>query len=178
MFKFSIAWHPQRPQWLLGTGSPGRPPRLAHSSWALTWLSAIQFIYISCFEPPYSNPGLGSRFPFPFTRKVFTLWFCHSLFFPAFRFKLYWFLSVLFPTTWNRTRPRVLMQNQHTMELISARKILLEDVPVVEFMCLVFTRMPGELPWTTQVFVVVFVWRILSANNLRCVLILFPTSYA
>ena len=51
----------------------------------------------------------------------------------------------------------MLVQNQHTMELISARKILLEDVPVVEFMCLVFTRMPGELPWTTQVFVVVFV---------------------
>ena len=39
-----------------------------------------------------------------------------------------------------------------------------EDVQVVEFMYLVFTRMPGELPWATQDFVVVFVLRISSAN--------------
>ena len=33
----------------------------------------------------------------------------------------------------------------------------LEDVPLVEFMYLVFTRMSGELPQATQVFVVVLV---------------------
>ena len=34
IFFFSVALHPQRPCGLLGTGSPGRPPRLSHSSWA------------------------------------------------------------------------------------------------------------------------------------------------
>ena len=32
-----------------------------------------------------------------------------------------------------------------------------EDVPLVEFMYLVFTRMSGELPQATQIFVVVLV---------------------
>ena len=31
----NVALRPQRPRGLLGTGSPGRPPRLSHSSWAL-----------------------------------------------------------------------------------------------------------------------------------------------
>ena len=31
--------------------------------------------------------------------------------------------SVLFKQIWNRTRPRVLMQNQHTRELISAQNM-------------------------------------------------------
>ena len=49
----------------------------------------------------------------------------------------------------NRMRPRVLVQNQHTRELICARNTNKynnkeEDVPLVEFMYLVFTRMPGE----------------------------------
>ena len=35
-----------------------------------------------------------------------------------------------------------------------------KDVPLVEFMCLVFTRVRGELPSATQVFVVVLVSRI------------------
>ena len=30
-----LALRPQKPWGLLGTGSPGRPPRLSHSSWAL-----------------------------------------------------------------------------------------------------------------------------------------------
>ena len=30
--KFSVAVRPQRPYGLLGTGSPGLPPRLSHSS--------------------------------------------------------------------------------------------------------------------------------------------------
>ena len=34
-FKFKVALRPQRPCRLLGTGSPGRPPRLSHSSWVL-----------------------------------------------------------------------------------------------------------------------------------------------
>ena len=58
---------------------------------------------------------------------------------------------------WNRMQPRVLAQNQHTRELISTRKmshkhinktltwhVCHEDVPLVEFMYLVFTRIPGE----------------------------------
>ena len=56
-----------------------------------------------------------------------------------------------FRTIWNRTRPRALVQNQHTMELISARKMSHknkqqrpEDVPLVESMHLVLTRMPCE----------------------------------
>ena len=73
-------------------------------------------------------------------------------------------------TIWNRTSPSVLVQNQHTRELINARNMshkhnnkdpsLLrylspgvrvntrysEDVPLVEFMYVVFTRMPGETP--------------------------------
>ena len=43
------------------------------------------------------------------------------------------------------------MQNQHTWELISAQKTshnvplrFIDDVPVVEFIYLVFTRMPGD----------------------------------
>ena len=39
-----------------------------------------------------------------------------------------------------------------------------EDVLLVEFMYLVFTRMPCELPSATQVFVVVLVLRIFSAD--------------
>ena len=39
-----------------------------------------------------------------------------------------------------------------------------EDVPLVEFMSLGFTRMPGELLLVTQVFVVVLVLHILSAD--------------
>ena len=31
----TVALRPQRPWGLYGTGSPGRPPRLSHSSWAL-----------------------------------------------------------------------------------------------------------------------------------------------
>jgi len=57
-----------------------------------------------------------------------------------------------FRTIWNRTRPRALVQNQHTMELISARKMSHknkqqrpEDVPLVEFMHLVLTR-PEDVP--------------------------------
>ena len=63
---------------------------------------------------------------------------------------------------WNRMRPRTLMQNQHTRELIRAWNINLstttktwitysnsvtmatfKDVPLVEFMFLVFTHIPG-----------------------------------
>ena len=31
-FKFIVALRPQRPYGLFGTGGPGRPPRLSHSS--------------------------------------------------------------------------------------------------------------------------------------------------
>ena len=40
----------------------------------------------------------------------------------------------------------------------------LEDIPLVEFMYLVFTRMPGESYRRRLVFVVVLVVRISSAN--------------
>ena len=35
-FCFCVASRPQKPQGLLGTGSPRRPPRHLHSSWTLT----------------------------------------------------------------------------------------------------------------------------------------------
>ena len=41
-FKFNVALRPQRPLGLLGTGSPGRPPRLSHNSRALTFKSQEQ----------------------------------------------------------------------------------------------------------------------------------------
>ena len=41
-FKFSVALRPQRPYGLLGTGSPGRPPRLSHSTWALRRECGVQ----------------------------------------------------------------------------------------------------------------------------------------
>ena len=44
-FKFSAALRPQRPYGLLGTGSPGRPPRLSHSSSALTMRSSSMLLY-------------------------------------------------------------------------------------------------------------------------------------
>ena len=37
-FRFSVALRPQKPLGLLGTGSPGRPPRLSHSPRALGFL--------------------------------------------------------------------------------------------------------------------------------------------
>ena len=58
---------------------------------------------------------------------------------------------------WNRIRPRALIQNQHIREIINARKMPnkhnKEDpshycnspgMPLVEFMYLVFTHMPGK----------------------------------
>ena len=39
-------------------------------------------------------------------------------------------------------------------------RISFEDAPLVEFMYLVFTGMPSELPWATRVFIVVLVRRI------------------
>ena len=42
---FNDTLRPQRPYGLFGTGSPGRPPRLSHSSWTL-----LPIIYIICFR--------------------------------------------------------------------------------------------------------------------------------
>ena len=42
-FKFSAALRPQRPYGLLGAGSPGRSPRLSHSSSALTMRSMLLY---------------------------------------------------------------------------------------------------------------------------------------
>ena len=35
-FHFGVALRPQKPSGLLGTGSPGLPPQLVHSSWTLS----------------------------------------------------------------------------------------------------------------------------------------------
>ena len=40
VLSFIVALRPQRPHGLLETGSPGRPPRFSHSSWAL-WLRVL-----------------------------------------------------------------------------------------------------------------------------------------
>ena len=42
---FRVALRLQKPSGLLGTGSPGRPPRLSHSSWALS-VSGSMWLYI------------------------------------------------------------------------------------------------------------------------------------
>ena len=67
-------------------------------------------------------------------------------------------------TIGNRTRPRALVQNQHTREVIRGQKMShkhnnkdLNKVPLVEFMYLVFTHMPGESFRRRHVFGVVFV---------------------
>ena len=44
--RFSLALRPQKPSGLLGTGSPGRPPRLSHSTWAL--LTVIRSTWLLC----------------------------------------------------------------------------------------------------------------------------------
>ena len=44
-FKLSAALRPQRPYGLFGTGSPGRSPRLSHTSSALTTHSSSMLIY-------------------------------------------------------------------------------------------------------------------------------------
>ena len=38
---FNQALWPQRPKGLSGTGSPGRPPRLSHSSWTLRYYGSV-----------------------------------------------------------------------------------------------------------------------------------------
>ena len=45
-FKSSAALRPRRPCARLGTGSPGRPPRLSHSSRALTSSSSSVLLYV------------------------------------------------------------------------------------------------------------------------------------
>ena len=45
--KFRVALRPQRPYGLLGTGSPGRPPRLSHGSWALVNRLCVQCCFTS-----------------------------------------------------------------------------------------------------------------------------------
>ena len=59
----------------------------------------------------------------------------------------------------------------------SSGVLLWEDVPLAEFMRLVFiyTHAGWELPWTTPVFVVL-VLCILSSNELPCVLVLHKHS--
>ena len=49
-FKFSVALRPQRPQGLLGTWSPGRPPRISHSSWALQKLIYLFIHTYTCLK--------------------------------------------------------------------------------------------------------------------------------
>ena len=44
---FNVALRLQKPQDVLGTGSPGRPPRLSHSCWALTVCVHVQFYFTS-----------------------------------------------------------------------------------------------------------------------------------
>ena len=43
-FEFNVVFRLQRSCGLLGTGSPGQPPRLSHSSWALSLLKLIIYL--------------------------------------------------------------------------------------------------------------------------------------
>ena len=41
--QFIVALRPQKPYGILGTESPGRPPRISHSSWANLKLQALVY---------------------------------------------------------------------------------------------------------------------------------------
>ena len=56
MLEFSVALRPKRPYGLLGTGSPGRPPRLSHSSWALKQDSVQRPQFLKRGEPKRNRP--------------------------------------------------------------------------------------------------------------------------
>ena len=75
-----------------------------------------------------------------------------------------WKQNVYF-VIWNRTRPRALVQNQHTRELTGVSKTSHKHNKGP-------SRLSACLPGY-QVFVVLNVWRFQSANYLPCVLILF-----
>ena len=67
IIKFSVVLRPQRPYGLLGTGSPGRPPRLPHSSWALKQdIMVIRLIIIIRWTAVVSG-----------VREI-TAWFCEE----------------------------------------------------------------------------------------------------
>ena len=51
-------------------------------------------------------------------------------------------------------------------------RVIVGDVPLVEFMYLVFTRMAGEsYRWRHGLLLCVCLWRLSSSNELPCVLI-------
>ena len=59
ILQFSVALRPQRPEGLLGTGSPGRSPPPSHSSWALKFAPQVQMAtrlsHSSCALRYYSS---------------------------------------------------------------------------------------------------------------------------
>ena len=59
-FKFSVASCPQRPSGHLGMGSPGWPPRLSRSSWALAtrFQQCILWASWRSFWEPFQKAGL------------------------------------------------------------------------------------------------------------------------
>ena len=59
-FFFSVASRPQRPYGQLGTGSPGRPPRLSHSPRVLT-ADVFEFSVALRLQRPYGLFGTGSH---------------------------------------------------------------------------------------------------------------------
>ena len=67
-FDLSVALRPQGPYRLLRTGSPRRPPRLSHSSWALSasWSSSSVLVYVHrdgteyyCVRDEQARVGVG-----------------------------------------------------------------------------------------------------------------------
>ena len=57
-FKFNVVLLPQRPPGLWRTGSPGRPPRLSHSFWALRYYSSSSvLLYIHRDHKDYEGRG-------------------------------------------------------------------------------------------------------------------------
>ena len=70
IFFFNVALRPLRLNGLLGTGSPGRPPQLSHSCWALTFLHlpkpllALRLEFLWQLPPPPPPPP-----PTPFLTK-------------------------------------------------------------------------------------------------------------
>ena len=89
----------------------------------------LPFCWFSCPEIEYCFMSGG--FLWVFCLFVFSV---SALYFVvAYKLLLILFSKVISSQIWNRTKPRALLQNQHT-----------RDVPLVAFMYLVFTHMPDE----------------------------------
>ena len=72
LFKFNAALRPQRPQGLLGKGSPGRPPPLLHAASELR--QALVYDALLKEGCRKARLGCGSQVPFVHEQQIFLRW--------------------------------------------------------------------------------------------------------